>query len=83
MYGAQPVPASEVMFNILAPGVVEHHATFGLSKEIGAGRAVNLAITRAFSQSVTGTNPLELPGRQQITLTMSQWDVEVGYSLKF
>ena len=33
-YGKQPIPESEVMFNILAPAVVEHHITLGLSKTI-------------------------------------------------
>ena len=27
--GKQPIPASEVMFNLLAPGVIEQHVTLG------------------------------------------------------
>jgi long-chain fatty acid transport protein len=82
-YGKQPIPSTQVLFNILAPGVEEHHATFGLSKIVGHGNAVSLAVTRAFSNTVTGPNPLEVPGRQQIALEMNQWDVQVGYSLTF
>ncbi len=81
-YGKQPIPSSEALFNILAPGVEEHHATVGLSKAVGKGREFSLAITRAFSNTVTGPNPLEAPGRQQIGLQMDQWDVQFGYALK-
>lgn len=82
-YGKQPIPSSEVLFNILAPGVEEHHATFGFSKVVGQGSAVSAAVTRAFSNTVIGPNSLEVPGRQQIGLTMNQWDVQVGYSRTF
>jgi long-chain fatty acid transport protein len=81
--GEQPIPESEVLFNILAPGVIEQHATIGLGYEISKGNTLQLAITRAFSNTVTGPNPLEVPGKQSISLTMEQWDVEVGYSFGF
>jgi long-chain fatty acid transport protein len=82
-FGKQPVPESEVLFNILAPGVVEHHVTFGMSKDLTAKGALNLAVMKALSKSVTGSNPLEVPGRQQIKLTMSEWEFELGYTMKF
>lgn len=82
-YGASPVQPSEVMFNILAPGVIEQHVTGGLSKTFGNGHALHLAVTKALSNSVTGPNPLEVPNGQQVKLTMSQWDLEFGYSIKF
>jgi long-chain fatty acid transport protein len=81
-YGRQPIPSTEVLFNILAPGVEEHHATFGLSKTVGRDKTLSLAVTRAFSNTVTGPNPLDVPGRQQIGLEMSQWDVQIGYAFK-
>jgi long-chain fatty acid transport protein len=81
-YGKQPIPSSEVLFNILAPGVEEHHATLGLSKAVGHGKEVSLALTRAFSNTVTGPNSLEAPGRQQIGLEMNQWDVQIGYAFR-
>ncbi len=81
-FGQQPIPSSEVLFNILAPGVIEQHATFGFSKDVGRGRAFDVAVMRAFSKTVSGTNPLEIPGRQQINLTMDQWNVTLGYSIR-
>jgi long-chain fatty acid transport protein len=82
-YGKQPIPSSEVLFNILAPGVEEQHATFGLTKAVGTGHELSLAVTRAFSKTVTGANPLEAPGSQQIGLEMNQWDVQIGYAHRF
>ena len=82
-YGSQPVPRSEVLFNILAPGVMEQHATFGVSKALTPTRSVDLAVMHAFSKSVTGPNPLEVPGLQDITLRMQQWELKLSYSVRF
>jgi long-chain fatty acid transport protein len=82
-YGDQPVQQSEMLFNILAPGVIERHVSAGFTKAVGQKGAVHAAVTRALSHSVTGPNPLEVPGRQQITLTMDQWDFEVSYTIRF
>ena len=80
----QPIPASEVLFNILAPGVVEDHLTFGFSRAVGTGPGrLNFALMYAASQSVVGGNPLEVPGRQQIELEMNEWEFEFGYSFGF
>jgi long-chain fatty acid transport protein len=79
-YGQQPIPDREVLFNILAPGVIEQHVTFGFSKLVKGTQEISLAITRAFSKSVTGANPLEVPGLQSIELKMDQWDFELCWS---
>jgi long-chain fatty acid transport protein len=81
-YGKQPIPESEVLFNILAPGVIEQHVTGGFSKDVGKG-SFDVSIVRALSKGLTGPNPLEAPGRQSITLRMDQWDFGVGYTFKF
>jgi long-chain fatty acid transport protein len=80
--GDQPVPNSEVLFNILAPGVVKQHATVGVTRAFGNSE-LKLAIMRAFSNSVTGPNPLDIPGQQTIKLSMNQWEFSVGYAWKF
>ena len=73
----------EVLFNILAPGVIEQHVTVGASANVGAKTKLNLAIVRALSKSVTGPNPLEAPGQQTITLKMDQWVFDLGLSVGF
>ena len=49
----------------------------------GQGPLVDLRYQVAFSNSITGPNPLEAPGQQTIELKMDQWLVEVGYSFGF
>lgn len=82
-YGQQPIPESEVLFNILAPGVIEQHATFGLSKQVKERGSFDVAVTRAFNKTVSGPNPLEAPGLQTIDLSMDQWVVTLGYTVRF
>ena len=72
------IPENEVLFNILAPGVVEQHLTFGLSKAFGT-HELSFAVMRAFTKHVLGANPLEAPGQQMIDLEMNQWEFEIGW----
>lgn len=80
----QPIPSSEVLFNILAPGIIERHITAGFSKSLqNAPGRFNFALMYAPNKTVRGANPLEVPGQQQISLKMHEWEVEFGYSLGF
>lgn len=82
-YAKQPIPESEVLFNILAPGTIEQHVTLGASAKVGGKSTLHLAVVRALSKSVTGPNPLEVPGRQTIELKMDQWLFDLGVSFGF
>jgi len=76
----QPVPTSEVLFNILAPGVVENQVTLGFTKTLKDTQEISVAVMRAFQKKLKGPNPLEVPGLQSIELRMSEWDFEIGWS---
>ena len=78
-YGKQPIPDSEVMFNILAPGVIEQHITFGLSKVV-CNNEFSIGFMYALNKEVSGPNPLEAPGQQTIDLSMNQWQIDFGYA---
>jgi long-chain fatty acid transport protein len=82
-YGEQPIPDSEMLFNILAPGVIETHATLGVTKAFGANHELDLAVMHGFDKTVSGPNPLEAPGAQTIDLSMHQWEISLGYSWKY
>ena len=82
-FNDQPIPSSEVLFNILAPGVIEQHWTAGVSKALAHGGKFNAAFMYAPTQTVTGGNVLDVPGQQQISLQMNEWEVEFGYSFGF
>lgn len=82
-YGKQPIPESEVLFNILAPGVIESHITVGATKMIGCSNELSVALMYALPKEVIGTNPLEAPNQQTIGLKMSQWQLEFGYAFGY
>ncbi len=82
-YGRQPIRSADVMFNILAPGVIEQHATVGFTRAISKTQDLSFALMHAFSRTVSGPNPLEFPGAQEIRIKMNQWEATVGYTWKF
>jgi long-chain fatty acid transport protein len=82
-FGTQPIPSSEVLFNILAPGVIQEHVTAGFTKAMTDNQDLNVAVTRALANTVNGPNPLEAPGQQNIQLKMDQWQLAASYSWKF
>jgi long-chain fatty acid transport protein len=69
------------MFNIIAPAVIEQHATFGLTYTFANASELDFSLMYAFENDITGLNPLD--PAQTITLTMDQWEVGVGYSWVF
>ncbi len=81
--GTQPIPDSEVLFNILAPGVITQQASVGFTTAVNSSQDLNFALTRAFPTSVNGANPLEAPGQQTIQLKMDQWQIAASYSWKY
>jgi long-chain fatty acid transport protein len=79
--GKSPIEDSEVLFNILAPGVVEQHVTLGFTAAMPNNQDLSFALTRALSHSVTGPNPLD--PAQTIELKMDQWQIALGYAWKY
>lgn len=77
-----PVTSSEVLFNILAPGVIEHHITGGASYRFSDGGTAFLgAGFFAPSSDISGPNP-QSPG-QNIELEMHQFEVSFGMAWQF
>jgi long-chain fatty acid transport protein len=79
----QPIPSSEVLFNILAPGVQEWHLTGGFTHPTGKDGEVSAAITFSPGKTVKGPNPMDAPNQQTIELNMHQLDVEIGWAKKY
>jgi long-chain fatty acid transport protein len=79
----QPIPESEALINILAPGVIEDHVTAGFTTLLSPKSALHFALMRGFSSTVEGANPLEAPSQQKIKLTMDQRELELGFSFGF
>ncbi|WP_022980125.1 OmpP1/FadL family transporter [Ideonella sp. B508-1] len=53
-HASEPVPQSQTFFNILAPGVVQDHATLGLSWKAGARSEWSAFYGRALKKTVHG-----------------------------
>jgi long-chain fatty acid transport protein len=80
-YGKQPIPESEMTFNILAPAVIESHITAGFTLSRVKNREWNVALMIAPNKSVTG--PQNFDPTQDVTLKMHQWELEVSYGMRF
>ncbi|MGI9318158.1 MAG: OmpP1/FadL family transporter [bacterium] len=76
--GDQPIPNSEVLFNIIAPGVMETHVTAGFSKTLANGNDLSFALMYAPEKCITGPSAFN-PG-QTVELCMDQLQLELGYS---
>ena len=64
-----------MLFNILAPGVMEDHITFGFSKGLSSGDEFSMAFMYALSKETSGPNALD--PTQMIHLEMKQWEIEL------
>jgi long-chain fatty acid transport protein len=74
----QPIPDDEVVFNILAPGVVEEHFTFGFTRDLDSKSSINFAAMYAPNNSVKGTNNFD--PSQDIEIEMDQYELALTYS---
>ena len=80
-YGHQPIPSSQVLFNILAPAVQEWHIDGGFSYKLPNQDELSFAFMYSPQSGVSGANPLS-PG-QNIALSMTQYSLQVGWSRQF
>lgn len=75
-YNTQPIPKSQVLFNILAPATVKHHITGGATYKFSDNSAIEFAAMFAPNVSVTGpVSPF-----QTATIKMHQFEVTLGYN---
>jgi long-chain fatty acid transport protein len=76
--GDQPIPDDETLFNILAPGVIEEHVTFGFTRQLDDKSSINFAAMYAPSNSVKGDSPFD--PSQEIELEMDQYELAFTYN---
>lgn len=76
-YGEQPIQSADVLFNVLAPGVMEQHFTLGWTRMRSNGGAWNVSFMYAPENTVTG--PSFFDPLQTIDLKMSQLELEVSF----
>ncbi|MGB5256436.1 MAG: hypothetical protein WBN44_04220 [Woeseiaceae bacterium] len=77
-YGEQPIQGADVLFNILAPGVMEQHITLGLTHKTASDAEWNFSFMYAPENSVSA--PSMFDPTQTIELKMNQLEFEASYS---
>ncbi len=80
-HGSQPIPTTEVVFNIIAPAVIEDHVTFGFTNKTSTTSELNFRFMHALENSINGANTLN--PSQQVTLKMKQYEAELSWGWKF
>lgn len=82
--GDQPIPASETLFNILAPGVMKDHYTLGATWTLASKSELTLAYMYAPTVKVNGVNSIPAPfGGGNVNLKMKQMSLGIAYGWKF
>jgi long-chain fatty acid transport protein len=80
-HNESPIPDSEVLFNILAPAVIEDHVTLGFSFRSSKKSEWNLSYMHAFQN--TQTDPSTSFGGAPASITMHQNAVNFSYTRSF
>ena len=80
-FGDQPIPEAEMLFNIIAPGVMEDHYTFGFTRQLDSNSSLNFAMLYAPNVSVSGPNAFD--PAQTIEIEMNQFELALSYSKTF
>jgi len=83
-HNSQPIPSSETLFNILAPGVITDHLSIGFTYKVTDNRELTLAYTHAFKQEVKGSGSIPGPyGGGETNLEMYQNSLGIAYGVNF
>ena len=79
----QPIPASQTMFNILAPGVVSDHLTLGATWNVSDKNEVTVGYMHAFEKKVSGAGSIAAgQGSGEANIKMYEDSLGIAYSWK-
>ncbi len=81
-YNTQPIPSTDIVFNILAPAVVQNHISAGFSYNFLPNQWIDFGATFTPRQTVSGAVPTSLGGGE-VNLSLWEFDATVGYTYKF
>lgn len=80
-HSGNPVPASETLFNILAPGVVSHHFTAGATYTLASGLELTGYVMHAPKQTVLGSGSIPVNyggGEADVSLGETSFGLSAG-----
>lgn len=82
-HNTQPIPATQTMFNILAPGVVQDHVTLGATWNVSNQNEVTVAYMHAFEKKVNGPGAIPAGfGGGDVNIHMNENSLGIAYSWK-
>jgi long-chain fatty acid transport protein len=82
-YTDSPIPNDQLMFNILAPGVIKYTGTLGLTYKPTRNQEINLAYMHTARHSQSSSMALGAFGSLPMQIGMYENALEVGYGWKF
>lgn len=83
-YSDNPIKSRDVTFNILAPGVVQHHLTLGFTYQLEGNSEITMAYLHAFNNSVSGpaNNPYFRVGGKE-TIELSEDSLGIAWAKRY
>jgi long-chain fatty acid transport protein len=76
----QPIPNSQTLLNILAPGVVQDHLTLGGTWTLADKSEISVAYVHAFSKTVNGSGSIPPQmGGGEANITMHEDSIGISY----
>ncbi|NOX08002.1 MAG: hypothetical protein GXP22_00685 [Gammaproteobacteria bacterium] len=84
-YGKSPVDPDQIMFSLLAPGIVEKHVTFGFTYKATKRMELSMNYMHAFKNTIEGTTfqTNRTPGTNNASASMYQDSVGFGWGYRF
>jgi long-chain fatty acid transport protein len=80
-HNTQPIPSSQALINILAPGVIQDHLNLGATWNVTKQNELTVAYMHAFEKSVSGTIHPNF-GRGTVNIHMHEDSLGMAYSWK-
>ena len=76
-----PIEGSEVTINILAPAVIENHATLGFTHTMASGNELSVAYMHAFKNDVEGPSSLGAGGTDKIKMYQNSLGIQYSWKM--
>jgi len=81
-FSTQPIPNDQTFFNVLAPAVVQHHVTAGISWHFNKNWEVSAFYAHAFEQSVNGSGSIYgPPTNANLKMSQDTFGLALGWAL--
>ncbi|MDO9474358.1 MAG: outer membrane protein transport protein [Caulobacter sp.] len=82
-HGDNPIGANDVVFNSIAPGVIENHVTLGFTYTLATGNELTMSYMHGFANDVVGADNAYFPtGSTNNKIEMYQNAIGIQYSWK-